>query len=101
MKWDYLTIHRYPSEPVPSYGSSRPAPTDVPARGRVRPSSGREVTDGRQTLRVEAVGVIEPAAEVDETDEITANGKRYRVVGVFPVSGLTLSHTHIDLVRSR
>lgn len=80
--------------------------SDIPARGRVRPTSAREITSGRQTLTVDAVGVIKTVNgqkatddNVHETDELTAGGKRYRVAGRFFVEseGGALDHVRADL----
>lgn len=68
-------------------------------KGRVRPSSGREINRGGTRELIEAVGLLDPKAEVSEEDEITAGGKRYRVVGAFKVESHTgnLDHWRVDL----
>lgn len=79
----------------PMYGPE----TTITEYGRVRPTSGRELTDGRQRSLVDAVGVLGPSSSVSEKDEVTAGGKRYRVLSVFLVESLSgsLTHTHVDL----
>jgi hypothetical protein len=67
---------------------------------RVGPRRSYKLVEGRQTLVVGAAGVFPPGADLRETDEITANGVRYRIVGLYPVTGLdpnTSHHLHADL----
>jgi hypothetical protein len=102
-----ITIHRPGPDIRNEYGELVPGPeVDVSATGRVRPTSAREITSGQQTLLVDAVGVIKTVdgakatdESVFETDELTAGGKRYRVVGRFFVQseGGALDHVRTDL----
>ena len=91
-----VTIHR-PTFEEDAYGNQVPSGvyTDILARAhRVAPVRARELTQGgrgfggeqgQQTMIVSAVGAFPPGTDVRETDEVTANGKRYKVIGVFPV----------------
>jgi hypothetical protein len=107
MKQQAITIHRPGPDVRDQYGELQPGPaTNIAATGRVRPTSSREITSGQQTLLVDAVGVIKTVAgraatdaNVHETDELTAGGKRYRVVGRFFVEseGGALDHVRVDL----
>lgn len=107
LKLQDITIHR-PGSPVRNeYDEMVPGPdVDIPATGRVRPTSAREITSGQQTLLVDAVGAIKTVngqkatdENVFETDELTAGGKRYRVAGRFFVEseGGALDHVRCDL----
>lgn len=100
MKLLPLTIHR-PILEEDVYGNTVPTGehTDIPAKGRVRPVSSREVTFGQQTLVVDGTGVLDKRTDVRETDELTAGGKRYKIVGRFEVEGVSgkLNHIHVDL----
>lgn len=108
MKFQRITIHRPGPNVRDEYGEMVPGePVDIPATGRVRPTASREITSGQQTLLVDAVGVVKTVQNakatdenVKETDELTAGGKRYRVVGRFFVEseGGALDHVRCDLV---
>jgi hypothetical protein len=94
-----ITIHK-PTFGTDNYGNEAVTGyTNVAARGRVRPTSAREVTSEGQRMLVDAVGYVEASSNVSETDEVTAGGKRYRVLGVFLVESETgyLTHWHCDL----
>jgi hypothetical protein len=107
MRLQQLTLHRPGPEVRNEYGDLVPGPDiDILAAGRVRPTSSREITSGQQTLLVDAVGIIKTVAgqkatdaNVHETDELTAGGKRYRVVGRFFVEseGGALDYVRVDL----
>lgn len=99
MKLLPLTIHR-PTFTEDDYGNQVAGSyTDIPAKGRVLPSRSREVNFGQQTLIVDATGVLAASTDVRETDELTAGGKRYQVIGRFEVQRVSgkLSHIHVDL----
>jgi hypothetical protein len=99
-----VVIHRKgdPSTDYDDYGNPVPnADTDIAAYAyRVSPSSGREISQGQQTQVIVAAGVFPPATPIRAQDEMTASGRRYRVVGVFPVPGRdpnTVHHLRADL----
>lgn len=99
MRQQAITIHR-PTWGTDSHGSSTITGwTDITTRGRVRPTSGREVTAEGQRTIVDATGVLAPTEAAEATDELTAGGRRYRVLGAFLVESETgtLDHYHLDL----
>jgi hypothetical protein len=90
-----VTIHR-PSYSEDDYGNQEVGGyTQISSQAyRIAPLSAREIArqvgglgndQGQQTLIVSASGAFPPNTDIQETDELTANGKRYKVVGVFPV----------------
>jgi hypothetical protein len=94
-----VTIHR-PDFEEDAYGNQIPSGdyTDIVVRAyRVDPASAREITrgfsasggteQGQQTMITVAVGYFPPGTDIRETDELTANGKRYMVAGVIPIAG--------------
>jgi hypothetical protein len=104
VKLQTITVHRKgdPTTDYDDYGNPVPnADTDITAYAyRVSPSSGREISQGQQTQVIVAAGVFPPATPIRAEDELTASGKRYRVVGVFPVPGRdpeTVHHLRADL----
>jgi hypothetical protein len=99
-----VVIHRKgdPTLDQDDYGNEIPdTDTDITAYAyRVSPSSGREIGQGQQTQVIVAAGVFPPATPIRAEDELTASGRRYRVVGVFPVPGRdpnTVHHLRADL----
>jgi hypothetical protein len=101
MKEQPITIHR-PTYVLDEYGNETgeiSGYVDIPTTGRVRPTSAREVTTGQQRSLVDAVGVLPPDADLEDTDELSAGGRRYRVLGHFLVEAMIprLRHLRIDL----
>jgi hypothetical protein len=41
-----------------------------------------EIIDGRQTLVTQKRAAFDPGTDIEETDELTASGHRYRITGV-------------------
>ncbi len=74
-------------------------PSEIPAMGRIRPFSARELTEGRQTLLVDAEGILERGTDVRGEDEIAYGGRRYRVIGVYGIEGYSgePEGIHVDL----
>jgi hypothetical protein len=80
-----VTIHR-PNTATDAYGNTNPTGTyaaDRPVQalwvGRTR---SQEYTEGRQTMTTSARAAFPPGTDVEETDEMTASGQRYRITGV-------------------
>lgn len=85
-----VTVHR-PVTDLDDYGNTRHA-KDAQGQPRytdhtqacywVGPVRSQEYTEGRQTMTTLARASFPPGADVEETDELTAVGHRYRVTGV-------------------
>ena len=97
------TIHR-PGEPTGTYdGYGNPiygAPRDIEARcHRVRRKSATELdpnANGRQTLIVRIEAAFVAGTDLRETDEVSVDGSRYRVQGVYAETQ-ALRYVHADL----
>lgn len=99
-----VTLHRPGPPAEDAHGNEMPGePADVPSRAyRVAPVKAREISVGQQTTIVTAAGAFPPnmgESTPRDTDEMTALGKRYRVVGVFPVPKAT-NPEKVDYVRA-
>lgn len=84
MKTFPVTVHR-PVTDLDEYGNTRAtgSSTDhTQACYWVGPVRSQEYTEGRQTMTTLARASFPPGADVEETDELTAVGHRYRVTGV-------------------
>jgi hypothetical protein len=94
-----VIIHRPGPPTTDPYGNEVPGPTtDIPVRAyRVGPVRALELTEGRQTVVTSAAGSFPLGTDIRPTDELTADGKRYRVLGVLPVRGVTIGHVRADL----
>lgn len=87
-------IRRDPTTDQPLYSE----PRDMAARAyRVGPVRALEISEGRQTVVTSAAGSFPVGTDVRATDELTADGRRYRVLGVMTVRGATLAHVRADL----
>lgn len=98
MKTFSITIHR-PTYGEDDYGNPEIVSyTNITSRAfRVDPVRAREISlsrssgggsdQGQQTMIVSVVGYFPPDVDIRETDEITANGKRYQMLGVYPIAG--------------
>lgn len=66
--------------------------------------TSRELVDGRTTLVSTAAGMFPAGADVDEDDELTALGVRWRITGVLRVNKPTNPnaewHVSVDLERA-
>ncbi len=94
------TIHR-PGEPTGTYDGYGNiiygAPLDIEARcHRVRRSSSTELVDGRQTLVVRIEAAFVAGTDLRETDEVSVDGSRYRVQGVYAETQ-ALRYVHAEL----
>lgn len=96
MKTSPLIVHRPGPPAEDDYGNQVPGPpTDIAGKGLVVPlflRNVREISQGQQTGITNAEGYITEAGDtrgantdVRLTDEITAEGVRYQVVGKFAV----------------
>lgn len=84
---------RDPTTDQPLYGKDR----DIPARCyRVRRCSSVEIVEGRQTLITRTEAALTKDADIRETDKITIDGVRYRVVGLYR-ERRALPYVHVDL----
>lgn len=102
-----VTIHRPgpltdPPEYDPTTGEHlREADTTHTAEAeRVGPTAGREISEGQQTHIVQALGVLNPNADVEMQDRLEANGVLYEVVSVLPVLNIwetATDHLRVDL----
>ena len=100
MKTFPATIHR-PGEPIRNqYDELVPGPhTDIPARCyRVRRRDVREVVDGVQVLVTRTDAALTKDTDARETDEITLEGIRYKVTGVYREQQ-SLPYVHVELER--
>lgn len=82
-----VTVHR-PTKTTDRYGNEKyGAPwTDVPTDFYVvLPSRSTEIVDGRRTVVTTVTGYAPSGTQIDETCEVTASGKRYRVTGIVPL----------------
>lgn len=109
MRTHPVTIHR-PAWGEDAYGNQvSTGYTDITVRARrVGPVRAREVRQGvggaaseqgQQTLIVTAGGHFPAGTDIRETDEVTANGQRYKVIGVLPVPTAT-NPAVVDYVRT-
>lgn len=94
MKTYPATIHRPGEQLVDESGNPRRDPAtdqplyskarDTPARCyRVRYTSSVEYTEGQQRLITRTEAALKKGADVQETDEITIDGVRYRITGLY------------------
>ena len=106
MKTQRVTIHR-PATALDGYGNKVLTGTYSDHRAEalwVGPVRSTEYTQGRQTLVVGARAAFVPGTDVEETDEVTALGQRWRVVGLIrqnnPTNPEKEWHVTCDLERA-
>jgi hypothetical protein len=83
MKTIPITVHR-PTFSTDDYGNTYPTGsfTNRETRGWMGATRAQEITDGRQTMTVQTRVGFDGEEDVDEKDEITVNGQRYRITSV-------------------